>query len=103
MNDHTKLDLLPNIEHVIKMAELHNKNLKFDRTHWNLDQKADFYLGMFAAMRVFQSGVVKLQDDYATSESEKERLGKLEMECIRMTGEIANIIMDKYDLKGFTV
>lgn len=93
--DQTKLDCLPNIEHVIKMADLYNKaDIKSDPFHWNRDQKPDFYLGMFAAMRIFQSGIVQVQKTGATLE-------QLEMECFGRLGEIATIILDKYDLSTF--
>lgn len=92
------MDCLPNIEHVIKMADSFSKTMKMDHASWNKDQKPDFYLGMFAAMRIFQSSVLRLQKDWATTESEKERLDHLSMECAGRCGEIAMIIMDKYQL-----
>jgi hypothetical protein len=95
--DQTKLDCLPNIEHVIKAADMFTSSGMKMNDHWNKDQKADFYLGMFAAMRIFHSGVVMLK------KSEWETLDDLERECYYRLGEIANIIMDKYDLKGFKV
>lgn len=100
--DESKLDCLPTIEHVIKAAELHGQHVRVNlKRDWNQDQKPDFYLGMFAAMRIFQSGVVALQKDWATTDSEKERLDHLSMECFMRLGEIATIIMDKYELKDF--
>lgn len=100
---HTKLDMLPNIEHVIVAAEQHNNALgQPNLKDWNRDQKPDFYLGMFSGHRVFQSAVITLIES-ATSAEEKDRLEWLQTECMLRLGEIANIIMDKYDLKGFKV
>lgn len=98
--DHKKLDLLPNIEHVIRLADmLNNSKIKTDplHLHWNLDQKADFYLGMLAAMRVFQSALRHMETHPEFT------MDDLNNECVFRTGEIANIIMDKYQLHGFKV
>lgn len=93
--DQSKLDCLPTIEHVIKAADLYNNGRKFAiPDHWNKDQKPDFYLGMFAAMRVFQSGVIRVR-------AGEGDLDRLEFECFCRLGEIATIIMDKYDLSTF--
>lgn len=92
-----KLDSPPSIDNVIKMSEIFKKSgVKTDlKPYWNLDQKADFYLGMFAAMRVFQSAIVNLERD------PNKDLGDLNHECALRLGEISNIIIDKYQLQGF--
>ncbi len=100
MSDHTKLDLPPNIEHVIRMCDMFNESkVKTEPipTHWNCDQKAEFYLGMFSAMRVFQSAVAHME------KHPEFTLDQLNLECMLRLGEISSIILDKYDLKGFKV
>jgi hypothetical protein len=96
-----QLDLLPNVEHLINASENHKGLTGICLPgEWSKDQKPDFYLGFFASYRVFLSTVIHLQK-IAETEEAKDMLEALEIECLTRFGEVANILLDKYELKGF--
>lgn len=93
--DETKIDCLPSIEHVIDIAEMFSdKTFSHD---FNKDQKPDFYLGMIAASRSF----ISYLKHYEQHRHEGETLENLEIRCHMLNSDVAKIIIDKYDLKGF--
>lgn len=93
--DETKIDCLPTIEHVIAISEMYGDRV-FSRD-FNKDQKPDFYLGMIAASRMF----VSYLHHYEKHRDEGETLEQLETRVHMLNSDVAKIIMDKYDLKGF--
>lgn len=92
--DETKIDCLPKIEQVIDISQMYGDRV-FNKT-FNKDQKPDFYLGMLAASRMFFSYLKHYEKHRAT-----ETLENLETRIHMLNSDVAKIIVDKYDLKGF--
>jgi hypothetical protein len=93
--DQTKIDCLPTIEELINISKQFGDDLvnkKFDK-----NQKPDFYLGMIAASRMFMSYV----KHYEKYKNDGETLEQLEGRVLILSSDVAKIILDKYDLKGF--
>lgn len=89
------LDDNPPIEHIRKMAESFNKTgITTDKFDWLNDKSKDFYLGMFAALRIAISGVNTL------AASKNMTLSDLSVELMVFNGQIANKILDKSILEG---
>lgn len=93
--DETKIDCLPAIEHVIAISEMYGDRV-FSKD-FSKDQKPDFYLGMFAASRMF----VSYLKHYEKHRHEGETLEQLEMRVHMLNSDVCKIIIDKYDFKGF--
>lgn len=93
--DETKIDCLPTIEHVIDISRQFGDRM-FNRD-FNKDQKPDFYLGMIAASRMF----ISYLKHYEKHKHEGETLENLERRVHMLNSDVAKIIIDKYDLKGF--
>lgn len=85
-----KADTLPTIDQVIKMSEM-DKN--FDSKLWNKDQKADFYLGMLAGIKLGVSAIVDIRDN--------GDLDKADLWLLKRSVEAAKIVIDKYELHSF--
>ena len=92
--DETKIDCLPAIEHVIEISQ--QLGDRMFSPHFNKDQKPDFYLGMIAASRMFISYLRHYEKN-----KEWETLEDLERRVHMLNSDVAKIIIDKYDLKGF--
>lgn len=92
--DETKIDCLPAIEHVIAISQQFGDRIFSQK--FNKDQKPDFYLGMIAASRMFVSYLKHFEKN-----RDWETLEDLERRVHMLNSDVAKIIIDKYDLKGF--
>lgn len=87
--DNFKFDEAPTREQVYKFAENYlNAGFLPQNKYWLSDKSHDFYLGMFAALRIFQSTLHKIEKKEGTFEDGHGELAVL-------SGELAIKILGK--------